>query len=148
MTSRRKPNLRRYQPRGNRAESYQLSTRMNGSRSMRNPCVHCGQALDGREPYWMVSFPYAAHESCIDWSARPCPFDDALKHLKRAERRVADGTYSRGLRWLDRVSRNWPQRAQAEVVRSGFEAIKRMRAQAARSLPKHECGPHGEHRAQ
>ena len=146
MTSRRKPNARRYRNRGRPVESSELSGRLKGSRSLfRRPCIQCGKPLDGREPYWMVAFPNAAHEKCIIWSERPCPFDDAIKHLKKAEHRVNEPGFSRALHWLERTSRTWPRRAYPEAVRSGFEAIKRMRIQAAQSLPEAKVGSYGKH---
>ena len=91
-------------------------------------CVRCGGAIAGR--FWIVKFPDAAHEACVDWRARPFPFARELDVLRFLARR-AKADHARGLLAaagaLATLKRRWPADAIA-VLDEGRRVIAAARA--------------------
>ncbi len=83
---------------------------------VRRCCVRCGGVLDGR--CWIVRYPEAAHEACVDWTARAFPFARELDVMSLLARRLTgrDRDIVAGLlRDLAALARRWPDEATAAL---------------------------------
>lgn len=80
-------------------------------------CCVCGEPL-GCGPNWVVSFPHTAHEACVDWTDRECPYLERLSALRsmwwRATREQKE-VIRPLVRWLYGLRIVWPTGA-AELM--------------------------------
>ncbi|HEY4223667.1 MAG TPA: hypothetical protein VGO62_20060 [Myxococcota bacterium] len=88
-------------------------------------CVRCGDVIAG--PFWIIAFPDAAHEACVDWRGRAFPFERELAVLRFLVRRVPDRMpLLRIVNELVSLKRRWQQDALAVLV-DGRVLIERAR---------------------